>query len=1109
MSHLFIRERRYTNQQVLKSMLYFTFLVLCFLFVSFSYLYQSAHGVADFNFAAVGDFGCSSSTDATVTNIRNKNPELVLALGDYSYAATANCWLTKIQTIDSITKINIGNHEDEASESFNQYMNHFGLTLPYYSFDYQNVHILTMMFESPFTTSHPQYNFVINDLQAASQNPNIDWIIVSVHDWVYRSSNTNAHNDDFVEVYHSILDQYGVDLVLSGHEHKYYRTYPLQFNPTNHVNPIITNNNPNNYIDPQGQVYAVVGTGGINLGPIVGSSPFVASQQDDFFGQLDIRFTNNGGKLEANFYRNGDNAILDSFSITKSNVGGIGTYHYAPAFALTGSNYQDEPNSASLQLNQFSAAAWFKTSTNFASEAFIVNKGGIGSETASNNMNYGIYMTSSERIKAGFETSTGADQFVTTTNALNDGQWHYAVVTNDGANLRLYIDGVQVGSKSTAGASPDSTGTKPVRVGANSRVTPPGNFFTGEVDEVRIWNDDLTAQQVSEASAGTSFNNAEQVLHIPFGSSPPIANNQNVILLKNTAKSITITAEDPDSTTLSYMVVTQPENGTLSGTAPNLTYTPTTDFVGTDSFTFKANDGTSDSNIATVSLAVNQPRPPVANTQSVIVTKNTVKSITVTAEDPDSTTLSYMVVTQPENGTLSGTVPNLTYTPTTDFVGTDSFTFKANDGTSDSNIATVSIEVQGEQTGADQYAPSLLLTGSNYNDTPNSASLQLNQFSVAAWFKTSSNFFSESFIVNKGGIGSDSSGQNLNYGISMTPGEQIKGGFETSTGADQFVTTTNAYNDGQWHYAVVTNDGANLILYIDGVQVGSKSTAGASPESTGTKPVRVGANSRVTPPGNFFTGEVDEVRIWNDDLTAQQVSDASVGTSFNTAEQVLHLPFGGGQGGYQYAPAIVLTGSNYNDTPNSASLQLNQFSVAAWFKTSTNFASEAFIVNKGGIGSDSAGQNQNYQISITSAEFIKVGFETSTGADQFVTTTNAYNDGQWHYAVVTNDGANLILYIDGVQVGSKSTAGASPESTGTKPVRVGANSRVTPPGNFFTGEVDEVRIWNDDLTAQQVSEAFAGTNFNTAEQALHLDFSSASLTGGYSYDPNLTLSGPN
>jgi hypothetical protein len=189
-------------------------------------------------------------------------------------------------------------------------------------------------------------------------------------------------------------------------------------------------------------------------------------------------------------------------------------------------------------------------------------------------------------------------------------------------------------------------------------------------------------------------------------------------------------------------------------------------------------------------------------------------------------------------------------------------------------------------------------------------------------------------------------------------------------------------------------------------------------------------------------------------------------------------------------------------------LQLSQFSVATWFKTSTNFGSDAFIVNKGGSGSDSSGQNLNYGIWMTSTEKIKAGFETSTGADQYITSPNSYNDGKWHYAVVTFGGSTIVLYVDGVQVGTKSTLGASPESSGTKPVRMGANSRVTPPGNFFTGEVDEVRVWNDDLTVQQVTSAFAGTSFNTVEQVLHLGFSSTALSGGYNYDPSLSLSGP-
>jgi hypothetical protein len=213
------------------------------------------------------------------------------------------------------------------------------------------------------------------------------------------------------------------------------------------------------------------------------------------------------------------------------------------------------------------------------------------------------------------------------------------------------------------------------------------------------------------------------------------------------------------------------------------------------------------------------------------------------------------------------------------------------------------------------------------------------------------------------------------------------------------------------------------------------------------------------------------------------------------------------QGVYNYAPSFVATGSNYQDTPDTPSLRLTQFSIASWFKTSSNFGSDSFIVNKGGIGKDSTGNNMNYGIWMTSAEKIKAGFETSSGADQFVTSVNSYNDGEWHYALVTNDGTTLRLYVDGIEVATKALGGASPENTGTKPVRVGANSLSA--NKFFTGEVDEIRIWNDDLTSQQVTNAFAGNDFNTGEQVLYLDFSEGStLSSAYQYGPSLHLSGP-
>jgi hypothetical protein len=90
------------------------------------------HALADFNFRAAGDWGCTSNTDATVSNMYGKDPERVFGLGDYSYESTGTCWFNKIGPIDSVTKIAFGNHEDSSSEGFSGYICDFGLSQTYY-----------------------------------------------------------------------------------------------------------------------------------------------------------------------------------------------------------------------------------------------------------------------------------------------------------------------------------------------------------------------------------------------------------------------------------------------------------------------------------------------------------------------------------------------------------------------------------------------------------------------------------------------------------------------------------------------------------------------------------------------------------------------------------------------------------------------------------------------------------------------------------------------------------------------------------------------------------------------------------------------------------------
>jgi len=89
--------------------------------------------------------------------------------------------------------------------------------------------------------------------------------------------------------------------------------------------------------------------------------------------------------------------------------------------------------------------------------------------------------------------------------------------------------------------------------------------------------------------------------------------------------------------------------------------------------------------------------PLVAQGQSVVTDEDQPISITLSASDADGDSLTYTVVSQPSNGVLTGTAPNLTYKPNAGFNGNDSFTFKANDGTTDTKEATIKITITPNQ----------------------------------------------------------------------------------------------------------------------------------------------------------------------------------------------------------------------------------------------------------------------------------------------------------------------------------------------------------------------------------------------------------------------------
>jgi VCBS repeat-containing protein len=316
----------------------------------------------------------------------------------------------------------------------------------------------------------------------------------------------------------------------------------------------------------------------------------------------------------------------------------------------------------------------------------------------------------------------------------------------------------------------------------------------------------------------------------------PIANAQSVTTDEDTSKDITLKGTDSEGNSLIYSIVARPSHGTLSiGTAPNLIYTPNTDYAGTDSFTFKVNDGTVDSATATVSISVTAVNDaPIASAQSVTTDEDTPKDITLKGTDREGDSLTYSIVARPSHGTLTtGTAANLTYTPTADYAGTDSFIFKVYDGKVDSATAMVSITVTPL---ADLSVADVKVIEGNAGTSTLTFTLTLNEFinSASVYYATTddtatanNDYIAKTGIVNF-------TGGNKEKTISIT----IKGDINIET--DETFTlnlfdSSNLKLSNSRATGTITNDDFKQPLNDTGITRGGDYPIGNNAGCTGTQ----------------------------------------------------------------------------------------------------------------------------------------------------------------------------------------------------------------------------------------------------------------------------------
>lgn len=241
------------------------------------------------------------------------------------------------------------------------------------------------------------------------------------------------------------------------------------------------------------------------------------------------------------------------------------------------------------------------------------------------------------------------------------------------------------------GATAETNGTVVINSNGSFTFTPTTDF-TGVA---------TFSYRANDGSLNSS--DATVTINISAANTAPVVNNVTLSGTINTNVTGTLTGTDADGDTLTFAEgATAETNGTVvinsNGT---FTFTPTTDFTGTATFSYRANDGSLNSSDATVTITISAANTaPVVSPVSLTGTENTAVTGTLTGTDADGDTLTFAEgATAETNGTVvinsNGT---FTFTPTTDFTGVATFSYRANDGTVNSADATVTIVISAINT---------------------------------------------------------------------------------------------------------------------------------------------------------------------------------------------------------------------------------------------------------------------------------------------------------------------------------------------------------------------------------------------------------------------------